>query len=356
MLAPIGTQAERLLLLGLGDAELTPGETALLGGKLSNHLEAVKQPKVAVWAADIPNSQGFIAELTQGISLASYRYRDFTAKPRTEKQYHFAVAEPKVAETNHLKSAAIADGVALARDLTNKPAAELYPESFADAAKELKRLGVKVKVLEPKDLAKLNMGALLAVGKGSERGPRLVVAHWQGSDDAPVALVGKGITFDSGGYNIKATGTSIARMKSDMAGAATVLGTVKAMAASKAPVNLVGIMPLAENMVSGRAMIPGDVIKTAQGLTVEVLNTDAEGRLVLADGLWYAREKYQPQVIVDVATLTGSKVRALGVEYAGLFSDSEPLVQQLTYAGQQVGESCGACRWIRPTAKSCIPA
>ncbi|MFV7708628.1 leucyl aminopeptidase [Shewanella algae] len=338
LLAPIGTQAERLLLLGLGDAELTPGETALLGGKLSNHLEAVKQPKVAVWAADIPNSQGFIAELTQGISLASYRYRDFTAKPRTEKQYHFAVAEPKVAETNHLKSAAIADGVALARDLTNKPAAELYPESFADAAKELKRLGVKVKVLEPKDLAKLNMGALLAVGKGSERGPRLVVAHWQGSDDAPVALVGKGITFDSGGYNIKATGTSIARMKSDMAGAATVLGTVKAMAASKAPVNLVGIMPLAENMVSGRAMIPGDVIKTAQGLTVEVLNTDAEGRLVLADGLWYAREKYQPQVIVDVATLTGSKVRALGVEYAGLFSDSEPLVQQLTYAGQQVGE------------------
>ncbi len=147
--------------------------------------------------------------------------------------------------------------MALARDLTNKPAAELYPESFADAAKELKRLGVKVKVLEPKDLAKLNMGALLAVGKGSERGPRLVVAHWQGSDDAPVALVGKGITFDSGGYNIKATGTSIARMKSDMAGAATVLGTVKAMAASKAPVNLVGIMPLAENMVSGRAMIPG---------------------------------------------------------------------------------------------------
>lgn len=166
----------------------------------------------------------------------------------------------------------------------------------------------------------------------------MVVAHWPGSKEAPIALVGKGITFDSGGYNIKATGTSIARMKSDMAGAATVLGTVKAMAIQKAPVNLVAIMPMAENMVSGHAMIPGDVIKTAQGLTVEVLNTDAEGRLVLADGLWYARENYRPSIIVDVATLTGSKVGALGSVYAGLFTDFEPLVQQLTFAGQQVGE------------------
>ncbi|QDZ92193.1 leucyl aminopeptidase [Shewanella decolorationis] len=339
ILVPSEIDAKRVLLVGIGDAKtLTPGEINILGGNIAAKLETVPQATVRVLTQGLSNAPLFGSELAHGIELRSYRYTQFKASNRAEKNYQIGVDDLSLNQKHHKNLQAIEAGVFLARDLTNAPAGIMYPESFANEARKLKSLGVKVTVLEAKDIERLNLGALAAVGKGSERPPKLVVAHWPGSKEAPIALVGKGITFDSGGYNIKATGTSIARMKSDMAGAATVLGTVKAMAIQKAPVNLVAIMPMAENMVSGHAMIPGDVIKTAQGLTVEVLNTDAEGRLVLADGLWYARENYRPSIIVDVATLTGSKVGALGSVYAGLFTDSEPLVQQLTFAGQQVGE------------------
>ncbi|KPN77561.1 leucyl aminopeptidase [Shewanella sp. Sh95] len=339
ILVPSEIDAKRVLLVGIGDAKtLTPGEINTLGGNIAAKLETVPQATVRVLTQGLSNAPLFGSELAHGIELRSYRYTQFKTSNRAEKNYQIGVDDLSKNQKHHKNLQAIEAGVFLARDLTNAPAGNMYPESFANEARKLKALGVKVTVLEAKDIERLNLGALAAVGKGSERPPKLVVAHWPGSKEAPIALVGKGITFDSGGYNIKATGTSIARMKSDMAGAATVLGTVKAMAIQKAPVNLVAIMPMAENMVSGHAMIPGDVIKTAQGLTVEVLNTDAEGRLVLADGLWYARENYRPSVIIDVATLTGSKVSALGTVYAGLFTDSEPLVQQLTFAGQQVGE------------------
>lgn len=338
ILVPSEIDAKRVLLVGIGDAKnLTPGDINTLGGNIAAKLETVPQATVRVLTQGLTTPL-FAAELAHGIELRSYRYTQFKANDRAEKNYQMGVDDLSLNQKHHKNLQAVEAGVFLARDLTNAPAGIMYPETFANEARKLKSLGVKVTVLEAKDIERLHLGALAAVGKGSERPPKLVVAHWPGSKDAPIALVGKGITFDSGGYNIKATGTSIARMKSDMAGAATVLGTVKAMAIQKAPVNLVAIMPMAENMVSGHAMIPGDVIKTAQGLTVEVLNTDAEGRLVLADGLWYARENYKPSIIVDVATLTGSKVGALGSVYAGLFTDSEALVQQLTYAGQQVGE------------------
>ncbi|MGB1297600.1 MAG: leucyl aminopeptidase family protein, partial [Psychrobium sp.] len=198
---------------------------------------------------------------------------------------------------------------------------------------------------KPKQIKKMGMGALYAVGKGSSEGSRLVVAHWKGSDDAPVALVGKGITFDSGGYNVK-TGSSIANMKSDMAGAAAVLGTVKAMALQKAPVNVVAVMGMAANMVSENSVAPGDIVMTAEGKSVEILNTDAEGRLVLSDSLWYARKNFEPKVMVDVATLTGSKIRAVGNRYTGLFSNDEELVTQLTASGDIVGEKL----WRLPLA------
>ncbi|WP_297896585.1 leucyl aminopeptidase [Shewanella sp.] len=338
ILVPSEIDAKRVLLVGIGDAKnLTPGDINTLGGNIAAKLETVPQATVRVLTQGLTTPL-FAAELAHGIELRSYRYTQFKANDRAEKNYQMGVDDLSLNQKHHKNLQAVEAGVFLARDLTNAPAGIMYPETFANEARKLKSLGVKVTVLEAKDIERLHLGALAAVGKGSERPPKLVVAHWPGSKDAPIALVGKGITFDSGGYNIKATGTSIARMKSDMAGAATVLGTVKAMAIQKAPVNLVAIMPMAENMVSGHAMIPGDVIKTAQGLTVEVLNTDAEGRLVLADGLWYARENYKPSIIVDVATLTGSKVGALGSVYAGLFTDSEALVQQLTYAGQQVDE------------------
>jgi leucyl aminopeptidase len=248
------------------------------------------------------------------------------------------VPDQRVAATRFEPLAAVNAGVFLARDLTNEPADAVYPESFAAAALELRKLGVKVEVLDEAAMARLGMGAILAVGKGSNRPPRMVIAHWQNSKQAPLAIVGKGITFDTGGYNLKTDATSIVRMNSDMAGAAAVLGTIKALALQNAPVNVVAVMALAENKISDRAMLPGDVIKSGSGLTIQVGNTDAEGRLVLADGLWYARDKYKPRAIVDIATLTGSKVGALGNYYAGIFSEHEALTQQLTSAGRQVDE------------------
>ena len=214
----------------------------------------------------------------------------------------------------------------------------MTPADFAKAAKELKKLGVKITVLEPKQIKKLGMGALEAVGRGSEEGSRLVVAHYQGNKNTPIALVGKGITFDSGGYSLK-TGASIARMKSDMAGAAAVLGTVKAMALAKADTNVVAVMGMAANMVSQFAVAPGDVVRTAEGLSVEIVNTDAEGRLVLSDAMWYARDKFKPSIMIDVATLTGSKIGAVGNEYAAVFSKDDQLIEQLTLAGKQVNEN-----------------
>lgn len=339
ILVPSEIDAKRILLVGIGDAKiLTPGSINTIGGNIAAKLDTVPQATVRILTQGLTAAPLFAAELAHGIELRSYRYTQFKASTHKQKNYQITVDDLSANQKRHKNLQAVEEGVFLARDLTNAPAGIMYPDSFANEARKLKSLGVKVTVLEAKDIERLQLGALAAVGKGSERPPKLVVAHWPGSKDAPIALVGKGITFDSGGYNIKATGTSIARMKSDMAGAATVLGTIKAMAIQKAAVNVVAIMPMAENMISGHAMLPGDVIKTAQGLTVEVLNTDAEGRLVLADGLWYAREYYKPSIIIDVATLTGSKVGALGSVYAGLFTDSEALVKELTYAGQQVDE------------------
>ncbi|MBV7316519.1 leucyl aminopeptidase [Shewanella sp. NIFS-20-20] len=337
LLAPVAIEADRIIVLGLGEQPLRVGEIQALGGQLASKLAPLPEHQVQVFVDPMPSEAQFAANFAHGSELASYRFERYKQFELAPKHYHF-VSDDTEANVLHKQLQAVESGVFLARDMTNTTAGDLYPDSFAREAKKLSDLGVKVTVLDEKALAKLNMGAILGVGKGSDRGPRLVVAHWQGSQDAPVALVGKGITFDSGGYNIKATGTSIAHMKSDMAGAATVLATVKAMAMQQAAVNVVAIMPLAENMISGDALRPGDVLTTAAGKTVEVMNTDAEGRLILADALWYAQEKYQPRLIVDVATLTGSKVRALGREFAGIFSDSDTLVTEFTYAGQQVGE------------------
>ncbi|MCF1438944.1 MAG: leucyl aminopeptidase, partial [Shewanella sp.] len=348
LLAPNGIEPGRLVVIGLGDDALTEGEINTLGGKLATKLNSLPKQQVGVLTQGMSDSREFAAQFAHGIELKSYRFTHYKASDAEPKHFHLVADNADSAEALHKQLQAVEAGVFLARDLTNMTPEDLYPGSFADEANKLKKVGVKVKVLNMDDLEDLNMGALVGVGKGSECEPMLVVAQWQGSDDAPIALVGKGITFDSGGYNIKATGTSIVNMKSDMAGAATVLGTVKAMAMQKAPVNVVAVMPLAENMVSSKAQRPGDVVRTAQGKTVEVTNTDAEGRLILADGLWYAREYYQPQMIVDVATLTGSKVRALGREFTGLFSDDTQMVNELTFAGERVGEKL----WRLPLAKA----
>ena len=343
VLSPTGIDAKKVIIIGLGDSSaLQPGDVNKIGANIYASINKSPSENVSIYTKginDAKSNASFAAELAHGINLRAYKFDKYLSEKKpAEKTIAITVDEPKSAKANFNQLEAIEKGVFLARDLTSEVPTEMNPVHFAKAAKELKDLGVKVKILKPKEIKKLGMGALHAVGRGSQEGSRLVVAHWKGSDDAPIALVGKGITFDSGGYNIKATGTTISRMKSDMAGAAAVLGTVKAMALQKAKVNVVAVMPMAANMVSATSVAPGDVAMTGEGLSVEILNTDAEGRLVLADGMWYARKYYKPSVMVDIATLTGSKVRALGNRYTAIFSEDDTLIDQFTNSGKAVDE------------------
>ncbi len=340
ILAPVAGY-NRVLLLGTGDiSALNQAKVTALGGDIGAYVAKSHADKVSVDTTVLQHAADS-AWLAQGVELRSYRFDKYKTKEKKadkKQQVELVVADVAATQQALTKAQAINQGVFLARDLVNEPAAAIYPETFAEQALALKKLGVKIEILDVPAMEKLGMGAILAVGKGSNRPPRMVIAHWQNSKQAPLAIVGKGITFDTGGYNLKTDAASIVRMTSDMAGAAAVLGTIKALALQKAEVNVVGVMALAENMISDRAMLPGDILTSASGLTIQVNNTDAEGRLVLADGLWYAREKYKPRAMVDIATLTGSKVGALGSYYAGLFSEHDNLVQQLTVAGQKVDE------------------
>lgn len=346
VLAPHNLAYQRVVVVGTGDQALTKDQLTRLGANLSATLEQKPIKHITVAADDLGDDNAQTSALiAHGINLRAYRFDKYLEEKREEKSYYFDVNKGAAAAKAYEPLSYIESGVFLARDLTSETATEMTPIDFVKAAKSLKKHGVKIKVLTPKELKKLNMNALEGVGRGSIDGARLVVAHYQGSDDAPIALAGKGITFDSGGYNIK-THSSIAHMKVDMAGAAAALGTVKALAMSKAKVNVVAVMGMAANMVSESSIAPGDVLLTAEGLTVEITNTDAEGRLVLSDAMWYARENYKPAVMVDIATLTGSKVRAVGNDYAAVFSDNEQLVQELTFAGKQVNENL----WRLPLA------
>ena len=216
----------------------------------------------------------------------------------------------------------------------------LYPENYAELTKSLKEFGVKVEILDEKEMKKLGMGALLGVGQGSSRESRLVIMQWNGANDkndAPVAFIGKGVTFDSGGISLK-PGSGMEEMKWDMAGSAVVVGLMKALACRKAKVNAVGVIGLVENMPSGNAQRPSDVVTTMSGKTVEILNTDAEGRLVLCDALWYTQDRFKPKFMVDLATLTMNVIYALGYEIAGLFSNDEKLAKELIDAGEKTAE------------------
>jgi leucyl aminopeptidase len=331
---------QRILLLGAGDgSQLTQLKVTELGAELAAYLDKSHAEKVTVDTSALP-SAALSAWFGQGIELRSYRFEKYKTKTEAKKspQVELVVSDLKATQQAFSKAQAVNQGVFLTRDLTNEPAEALTPQTFADEALALKKLGVKVQVLDEKDLQKAGLGALYAVGKGSNRPPRLVIAQWQNSNKAPLAIIGKGITFDTGGYHLKTDGESIVRMTSDMAGAAAALGTIKTLALQKAPVNVVAVMAMAENMISDKAMLPGDIIKTGAGLTVQITSTDAEGRLVMADALWYANQQFKPRAMVDIATLTGSKVGALGSYYAGLFSEDEQLVQQLTAAGAKVNE------------------
>ncbi|MGB1129171.1 MAG: leucyl aminopeptidase [Haloferula sp.] len=281
------------------------------------------------------------ARVAVGARLAAYQFLKYrtTGRGRKEvsiKTIRVMVDDPAKARASYQKfHGPVCDGQLLARDLVNEPANELYPKSYAWRIRKLKRLGLTVEVLGEAKMRQLGMGALLGVGQGSPRESQLVVMRWDGGKkkDKPVCLVGKGVTFDTGGISLK-PGAGMWDMKADMGGSAAVVGAMQALAARKAKANVVGIVGLVENMPDGLAQNPGDVVTSMSGQTIEVQNTDAEGRLVLADALWYAKTRFEPKAMVDLATLTGAILVALGSEHAGLFSNSDKLAKELEAASE----------------------
>jgi leucyl aminopeptidase len=279
------------------------------------------------------------------VRLRGYRFDRYKTKRKEDEEKPAALkVDVGVADVARTRGAwgaknALADSILLARDLINEPANVLYPAEFARRASALKRLGVAVDVLDVPAMKKLGMNALLGVGQGSAHDSRVVVMRWNGGkkDAAPVAFIGKGVCFDTGGISIKPA-AGMEDMKGDMAGAACVVGLMQALAARKARVNAIGAIGLVENMPDGNAQRPGDIVKTMSGQTIEIINTDAEGRLVLADVLHYVNTKYKPKFMIDLATLTGAIMVALGQEYAGMFTNDDKLADRLVKAGQATGE------------------
>jgi leucyl aminopeptidase len=349
----IGQGGSRLLVLGSGkasdDAPLN-GWTDR-GGSLMAKIAATRVQTVAVVLDEAGATPAAIGELAAGLRLRQYRFDKYkSARPDdapASLTITLHVADPAAVDQAIADRGATVDGTLLARDLVNEPANVLGPVEFAARAAELSKLGVEIEILEPEALEKLGMGSLLCVAKGSDRPARLVVMHWKGgkSDAAPLAFVGKGVVFDTGGISIKPAG-SMEDMKGDMGGAAAVTGLMCALATRKAPVNVVGVIGLVENMPSGNAVRPGDIVTAMSGTTIEVINTDAEGRLVLADALWYTQDRFKPKFMINLATLTGAIIVALGHEHAGLFSNNDDLASKLLGAGLNANEKL----WRMPLA------
>jgi len=347
ILAPAKLGVGRVLLVGTGKAD--PGDRALwqrCGGVAVALLNGAGESEASVLIEASDRAAEIAAHLAYGARLRSYRFDKYRTKEKPEQKpslrhLSILVADVAAARRRYAPLDKIADGIFFTRDLVSEPANVIYPESLAERAKELTALGVGVEILDEKKMAALGMGALLGVGQGSVRPPRLLVMQWHGADDrkeAPLAFVGKGITFDTGGISIKPS-AGMEDMKWDMGGAGAVIGLMMALAGRKAKVNVVGIGALAENMPSGTAQRPGDIVKSMSGQTIEVLNTDAEGRLVLADALWYCQDRFKPRLMIDLATLTGAIIIALGHEHAGLYSNDEKLADQLAASGKATGET-----------------
>jgi leucyl aminopeptidase len=347
IIAPTGLSAPRLIVVGVGkERDLKDRDLVRLGG-----IAAGAVPATAAQATIVTEFAGGalkgdqIANLALGARLRAYRFDQYKTKRKegderpAKAEINFASANPAAAEKAWAGAAGLADGVVLARDLINEPANVLYPGEFARRASELRKLGVLVEVLDVAAMKKLGMGALLGVGQGSAHESKLVVMRWNGGKRGtdPIAFIGKGVCFDSGGISIKPA-QGMEDMKGDMAGAACVVGLMRALARRKAKVNVVGAIGLVENMPDGKAQRPGDIVTTMSGQTVEVINTDAEGRLVLADVLHYVNKRFKPRFMINLATLTGAIIVALGQEYAGMFSNDDKLAERLVKAGEATGE------------------
>ncbi len=292
----------------------------------------------------------FIGHFLHGIKLKSYTFKKYKTKKETRTIVLNVLANKnKISSKNQLKFKALEEGTFYARDLVSEPGNILHPDEYAKRIKSLKKFGLKINIYDEKKLKKLGMYALLGVGQGSIRGSYLVTIEWKGAknNSKPLAFVGKGVCFDTGGYSLKPA-RFMEDMTYDMAGSATVVGLMKNFAIRKAKINAVGVVGLVENMVSGNAQRPGDIVKSYSGKTIEILNTDAEGRLVLADALTFTERKYKPKFIIDLATLTGAIIVCLGSEYAGLFSNDDKLSKQIFDAGEIVEEKV----WRMPLHKN----
>jgi leucyl aminopeptidase len=376
ILAPAGIDAQRLVLAGVGRAA-SEHDRLRLGGYAYAQIAARKTESASL-IAELADAGGVgpetvAADLALGALLRSYtfdKYRtrrnggngedsDREARDGLQKLLVHC-ASPDAAEKAFVARKAVADGVFLARDLVNEPANILGPAEFADRLRDLASAGLAVEVLEEEQLKALKMNALLGVNQGSAKPPRVVVLQWHGANSQgaksskrakttakTLCFVGKGVCFDTGGISLK-PGAGMEDMKGDMGGAASVAGLMLALAKRNAAVNAVGLVGLVENMPSATAQRPGDIVESMSGQTIEVLNTDAEGRLVLADVLWYAQTQFQPKVVIDLATLTGAIIVALGKEYAGLFANDDKLADELSRAGQSTGEKV----WRMPLDKA----
>jgi leucyl aminopeptidase len=349
LVRPAGLSSERLLVVGVSvKADDKPLDFANLGGFVAGKLGKAKVVQVYFEGPEGEWSAEDAAEFAMGFRLRTYKFDKYKSKKPDAEENGAAsqhvtllVADPAVARRAYEAREAIAEGVELARNLVNEPPNTLFPESFAARAEELEKLGVDVEVFDEKAMTKLGMGALLAVGQGSRRESRFVVMRWKGAKSkktSPVAIVGKGVCFDTGGISIKPA-AGMEDMKGDMAGAACVVGLIHALAKRKAKVNAVGVIGLVENMPGGGSYRPGDILTSMSGQTIEVINTDAEGRLVLADALWWTKEHIKPKFMVNLATLTGAILVALGVDNAGLFSNDDELSTRLSEAGKATGET-----------------
>jgi leucyl aminopeptidase len=355
IIAPSGLNVSRLIIVGTGkDRDLKDRDLVKLGGVAMGRVPAAAaQATILAEFATGALKAEQIANLVLGARLRAYRFDRYKTKRKEDDEraskveVNFACLNPAAAERAWTHAEGLADGVVWARDLINEPANVLYPNEFARRAAGLRKRGIVVEILDVPAMRKLGMGALLGVGQGSAHEPKVVVMRWNGGKRGadPIAFIGKGVCFDSGGISIKPA-QGMEDMKGDMAGAACVVGLMHALAARKAKANVVGVIGLVENMPDGKAQRPGDIVTSMSGQTIEIINTDAEGRLVLADVLHYVNKRFKPKFMINLATLTGAIIVALGQEFAGLFSNDDKLVERLSKAGEATGERV----WRMPLA------
>ncbi len=338
---PKGLDARRAVILGGGKPKKRDARgLEAIGANLIKTCATSGFKTAAIHAGSAADA----ARIAVGAKLAAYRFDTYFTKMKPDQKpsltgLTLVCDDPKAAKAAFAPLDAATDGTYLARDLVNLPPNDLHPESFAEKLKELSALGLDVEILGEKQMAKLGMHALLGVGQGSVRESQLGILKWNGgkAGEDPVILIGKGVCFDTGGISLK-PGPGMEEMRGDMGGGAAVAGAMRSLAQRKAKVNVVGLVGLVENMPDGNAQRPGDIVTSASGQTIEIQNTDAEGRLVLCDVLWYAQEHFKPKAMVDLATLTGAIVISLGHHHAGLFTESDDLAAELTAAGLAEGE------------------